>query len=415
MNETQLPRVNLQGLERKSKILLFISPSEQEGLEIGPLCWPIVTKGESNGQIYYVDYSKAEYLREKYKNNKTVNINEIVETDYLWGEKTLPEIVDGRLFDYVIASHVIEHVPNMLGWLREISEVLKDDGTLSLAIPDKRYTFDIKKELTSMGELIEAYLLNRRRPTPKSIFDHKSLSCKVDMVLAWNGGIQLDKLEHSGSLKAAQLSAQQYLATDEYQDVHVNILTPSSFLDLIEASCQIGLFDYIFSAFHDTFYNSHEFLVSLKRLPRYLSRAQILELQLSNISQVREKIATSGVNIVLADSASDQLQQPNVKNMTIAVSMMNIGSSNAQDLTVIADSNSPTPIDMTLTETNPLTGEIIGNNTFASINVGESRTMLLVVTFEEFTSRNFNIHLNVYNSFGEAVGYKEIPITFGTT
>ncbi|HBI02176.1 MAG TPA: hypothetical protein DDY18_11215 [Flavobacterium sp.] len=412
MNESQLPKVNIQGLERKSKMLLSISPSEQEGLEIGPLCWPIVTKRESNGKIYYVDYSKAEYLREKYKNNKAVNINEIVETDYLWGEKTLPEIVDGRLFDYVIASHVIEHVPNMLGWLQEISEVLKDDGTLSLAIPDKRYTFDIKRELTSMGELIEAYLLNRRRPTPKSIFDHKSLSCKVDMVLAWNGGIQLDKLEHSGSLKAAHLSAQQYLATDQYQDVHVNILTPSRFLDLIEASCQLGLFNYVFSAFHDTFYNSHEFLVSLKRIPRHLSKEQILELQLSNISQIREKIETSGVNIVVADSASDQLQQLNVKNIKIAVSMMNIGSSNAQDLTVIADTNLPTLIDMTLKETNPLTGEIIGNNTFASINVGESRTMLLVVTLKEFKGRNLNIHLKVCNSSGEVVGYKEIKLNF---
>ncbi|MBK8619804.1 MAG: hypothetical protein IPN96_22540 [Anaerolineales bacterium] len=54
-------------LDRQSKLLRQISPATQEGLEIGPLCWPIVTKTESNGHIYYVDFSTAEKSREKYK------------------------------------------------------------------------------------------------------------------------------------------------------------------------------------------------------------------------------------------------------------------------------------------------------------------------------------------------------------
>ena len=114
----------LQGASHKGKLLRSIAPLRQDGLEIGALCNPTVSKTESNGRVFYVDFSTAQQSREKYRNDPNVNVEEIVETDYVWGRRTLPELVNGRMFDYVIASHVIEHVPNMLGWLREIASVL---------------------------------------------------------------------------------------------------------------------------------------------------------------------------------------------------------------------------------------------------------------------------------------------------
>lgn len=273
--------------DRKALILSRISPAIQEGLEIGPLCWPIVTKAESNGKIYYVDFSTAEKSREKYKDDPNVNINEIVETDYLWGKQTLPELVNGKLFDYVVASHVIEHVPNMLGWLREIASVLKDNGILALAIPDKRYTFDYKREPTSLGTLIESYLLDKRRPGIKDIFDQVSLATKVDSYEAWSGNLDPQKLEHHGTPSEALSQARGYLLSDEYNDVHVNIVTPASFLDILEQASKIRLFDFSVADFHPTTKNSHEFLVSLQRLPRNLSEGEALKSQVESITKAR--------------------------------------------------------------------------------------------------------------------------------
>jgi SAM-dependent methyltransferase len=135
---------------RRDTLLSHIDASSQVGLEIGPLSHPIVTKAESNGRIFYVDSAPANELRAKYRNDTYVKADAIVETDYLWGKQTLPELVEVKSFDYVLASHVIEHVPNLIGWLREVATVLRDDGVLSLAVPDKRYTFDLKRELTSL-------------------------------------------------------------------------------------------------------------------------------------------------------------------------------------------------------------------------------------------------------------------------
>lgn len=276
--------------ERKAIMLSHITPLLQEGLEIGPLCWPIVTKAESDNHIYYVDFSTAEKSREKYRNDPNVDITAIVETDYLWGKQTLPELVDGKLFDYVIASHVIEHVPNMLGWLREIASVLKDNGILSLAIPDKRFTFDYKRDLTSLGTLVESYLLDKRRPGIRDIFDQVSLATKVDMKEAWNGNIDPDKLQHHGTLEEAFIQAKEYLNSDEYNDVHVNIMTPLSFIDILEKASQLNLFDFSMVDFYDTDYNSHEFLVSLKRVSRNRIQKENLDLQLTGFAQMRKTI-----------------------------------------------------------------------------------------------------------------------------
>lgn len=283
-------RDNFFAVERKAVMLSHISPLTQEGLEIGPLCWPVVTKEESNGQIYYVDFSTAEKSREKYKNDPNVNIDAIVETDYLWGKQTLPELVERKLFDYVVASHVIEHVPNMLGWLREIATVLKDQGILSLAIPDKRFTFDYKRDLTSLGDLIESYLLDKRRPSIRDIFDQVSLATKVNVVEAWSGKLIAENLKHHGTLQEAFAQATEYLHSDEYNDVHVNIMTPASFIDILEKASQLELFDFTIAEFHTTAYNSHEFLVSLQRIDRKGNKEDTLKLQLDNIKQIRQKI-----------------------------------------------------------------------------------------------------------------------------
>ena len=50
-----------------------------------------------------------------------------------------------RRVDFVIASHVIEYVPEMVSWLQCIGEALRPGGVLNLAIPasikiDKRLT-----------------------------------------------------------------------------------------------------------------------------------------------------------------------------------------------------------------------------------------------------------------------------------
>jgi hypothetical protein len=43
------------------------------------------------------------------------------------------------------------HVPDPIGWLHEVGEILADDAPLVLVVPDKRYCFDLYHQRTSSG------------------------------------------------------------------------------------------------------------------------------------------------------------------------------------------------------------------------------------------------------------------------
>ena len=249
-----------------------------------------MTKTESAGRVWYADYTTTDVLKEKYANDPNVRVDEIVNVDYLWGEASLSELVKGKHFDYVLASHVIEHVPDMLGWLAEVEDVLKDNGILSLAVPDKRYTFDILRELSTAGMLIEARLLHRRRPGPREIFDHFSMASKVDPRAVWAGKLDKTKLVRYHTVDQALELAQDGFHTEHYHDAHVNTFTPESFFNLLEVTARLDLFHFVVADFHDTELNELEFFVSLQYLPRGGNREKELQLQLESLARARELI-----------------------------------------------------------------------------------------------------------------------------
>ncbi|MCG8373181.1 MAG: class I SAM-dependent methyltransferase, partial [Balneolales bacterium] len=79
-----------------------------------------------------MDHASTEALRAKYRDDSSVDISKIVEVDYIWGnENPFPTKSGQNKFDYVLASHVVEHVPDLIGWLKEIHSVLRVGGILS--------------------------------------------------------------------------------------------------------------------------------------------------------------------------------------------------------------------------------------------------------------------------------------------
>lgn len=59
-----------------------------------------------------------------------------------------------RSQDFVIASHLLEHVKDPIATLAEWHRGLKRGGTLYLVIPDMRGTFDVSRERTPLLHLI---------------------------------------------------------------------------------------------------------------------------------------------------------------------------------------------------------------------------------------------------------------------
>src|SRR5579872_5073485 len=64
-------------------------------------------------------------------------------------------MIPEKTYDFVLASHVLEHIANPLRALKEFERVLKPGGVMLILVPDKRNTFDHRRPFTPF-EHIEA-------------------------------------------------------------------------------------------------------------------------------------------------------------------------------------------------------------------------------------------------------------------
>ncbi|MCF7992123.1 MAG: class I SAM-dependent methyltransferase, partial [Thiohalocapsa sp.] len=131
------------------------------GLEIGPSHAPVAPKREGFN-VHVVDHLPAEELRRKYVGHD-VDLDAIEAVDFIWRGEPLDATVGAvERYDWIIASHVIEHVPDVIGFLCSCEALLKDGGVLSLAVPDKRYCFDLFRWPSSTGDALQAHTERRR-------------------------------------------------------------------------------------------------------------------------------------------------------------------------------------------------------------------------------------------------------------
>src|SRR4051794_6325866 len=93
------------------------------GLEIGPLDKPLATK--SDVDVRYVDVFSADVLRERFRDDPGVVVDRIPEIDYPLHDsdgvmRSLREAArPDAPYRWVLASHVIEHVPDLIAWLSD--------------------------------------------------------------------------------------------------------------------------------------------------------------------------------------------------------------------------------------------------------------------------------------------------------
>ena len=259
MNQHTVFRRNflMQGLSTASPVL-----------EFGPLDKPLLNKNSS--KVFYIDYTDLANLQKIYANEKDVVVENICSPDFILNGLSLAKLTEGKKFQGIVASHVIEHVPNIIDWLKETANLLDDSGILNLAIPDKRFCFDSHRALSTATDMIGAFLNNEKKPTPRMIFDQNAYYIEQDTYGIWRNGARPIK-NPDARLKYALEQAQLCLNTDQYMNVHCWVFTPESFLHCIHSLIEMDLFDFEIAFFEPTAIGQGEFFISLKKLSVTLS------------------------------------------------------------------------------------------------------------------------------------------------
>ena len=253
--------------ERRNFLNKLVNIEGAKGLEIGALTSPLVTSKELgvSGEIFYLDHLSTEDLKLKYAADETVNCEKIVSVDFVCPDGDLKNYVEGNTFDYIIASHVIEHSPNLIKFLRGVLEILNPRGILFLVVPDKRFTFDVNRPETTFGQILEAYLSAQLKPSVSSVYDHLSSAVSVDAGKIWQEPIDTYNAPKLASLDFAWETASTLRESGKYIDVHVNIFTPYSFLEILKKIILHGLCSFHFEGFKDTQVGHLDFIVALSK------------------------------------------------------------------------------------------------------------------------------------------------------
>jgi SAM-dependent methyltransferase len=124
------------------------------GIEVGPGHHPLV---ESNGwlAVRYVDRWQPDRNAELFpelegetftKPDLVVDLNR----DALGPVPSTSE-------DFIVCSHVLEHLANPLRAIDDFHRVLRPGGTLLILLPDRRRTFDKDRPPTELGHVVEHF------------------------------------------------------------------------------------------------------------------------------------------------------------------------------------------------------------------------------------------------------------------
>ncbi|CAJ1408164.1 unnamed protein product [Effrenium voratum] len=123
-------------------------------LDIGPKHRPILDPKHPNSR--FLDHATREEIQKKYEDFGSMD--QVPFIHYVWDpSKTYRDLVGDSRFQVVYASHVVEHVPDLVNFLNDVASILVDGGEFRLAVPDKRYCFDFRRRMTTFADIMGAH------------------------------------------------------------------------------------------------------------------------------------------------------------------------------------------------------------------------------------------------------------------
>lgn len=121
------------------------------GLEIGAFNSPLAVP--AGVEVKYVDRATADELQDHVRflgdtDNPVITPPDIVDDGHI-----LSTIPDGSQ-DFIISCHVLEHCEDPIAAVGNWLRVLRPNGIAFIALPDKRFTFDVDRSVTQFSHLL---------------------------------------------------------------------------------------------------------------------------------------------------------------------------------------------------------------------------------------------------------------------
>jgi predicted SAM-dependent methyltransferase len=164
----------------------------------------------------------------------------LVEVDVIEDGEKLDSQPDGSA-DFIIANHFIEHAEDPLGALANHARVLRPGGILYMAVPDRRRTFDVDREPTRLGHLVDDH---RDGPARSRTAHYEEWARLVE------------------SVPAHEVPARARVLEEENYSIHFHVWAPDEFRAVLQHARHE---EKLPLEIEEVQANRHEFIVILRR------------------------------------------------------------------------------------------------------------------------------------------------------
>jgi hypothetical protein len=227
-------------------------------LEVGALDDPMFPQADGL-RVRYLDWFSRDELVARHPNRTG-----IVNVDYAVKSKRFADAVAGQ-FDLIVANHVIEHIPDPITWLQQLSALAFPGGCLFLSVPDKRFTFDYLRQPSTIVQLLRAHEEDLERADVWQVLDARLFHRPLKIGDFANGCPPREKLVGRRSDLRCALESARKAATNSYANVHCFVYTPYSFEHILECLHEVAFIPWRIAAIADTQTGMNEFHVLLRR------------------------------------------------------------------------------------------------------------------------------------------------------
>lgn len=238
-------------------------------IEFGPLNRPSIKKDEFKN-VFYADVKSRKEIIDLYTGNEylkntgiKVDTNSIVDIDYVINKNYKTTFKNVEKFDYAVLSHVIEHMPDILFFFKDLENILKEKGKVIIIYPDSRYCFDHYRNEVSFRDAYATYT--------EGTFENSKLA--FDFILNvvkenssyffWNDLNISDRMNSNAPAKAvkAYQNTKKGIFLD---DVHYWPFSDYGFLKFLYEGKHMGLINFDLVEFYKTEKNTQEFMAILE-------------------------------------------------------------------------------------------------------------------------------------------------------
>jgi SAM-dependent methyltransferase len=137
-------------------------------------------------------------------------------TSFLAEASDLARVTD-KTYDFVLASHVLEHVANPLRARHEWKRVVRNDGTVLLIVPHKSGTFDHRRSFTSLEHIQNDFRTDR---------DEGDMTHLEEVV-------RMHDLELDPPAGTAEQFRERCLRNAEIRGMHHHVFSPETLVSMV--------------------------------------------------------------------------------------------------------------------------------------------------------------------------------------